>query len=164
MNTEATKAHDIGPRKFQVGHVVKRVDSNAEGEVQAEFIGTVVAIYTEISKPHHRVDVRWASGSKSYRPEDGLEKADRSELHVMSAAELTDAMEALGPMWGLDRPLQNSEMARALRLGGRDPGRSVQDWLTGSTNITGPVQVAIKMMIAGALPPDSLDTIIRRKG
>lgn len=154
MNAEQMKNLGIPPRRFQVGNTVKCENG----------IGTVVAIYTEVSKPHHRVDVRWARGSKSYREEDGLEKADKSELHVMEPKELAAALEKLGPMWGLDRPLQNSEMARALRLGGRDPGRSVQDWLTGSTNITGPVQVAISMMLAGSMPPDPMDTIVRKRG
>lgn len=79
----------------------------------------------------------------------------------MGAPELVAALDRLGRAWGLDRPLHNSELARALRLGGRDPGRSVQDWVTGKTAITGPVQVAILMMLAGAMPPDPLDTIIR---
>lgn len=158
----------IAPRRFQVGHVVKRIDRNAEGEVQAEFVGTVVAIDTDDhNTPHHRVDVRWANGTKSYRPEDGLEKADKSELHFMSAADVASAMAKLGAMWGLDRPLHNAELGRALRLTGRDVGATVQEWLRpidkGGRNVTGPVQVAIEMMLAGAMPPDPLDTVIRRR-
>lgn len=68
----------------------------------------------------------------------------------------------LGTMWGLDRPLHNSELARALRLGGRDPGRSVQDWSTGATRISGPASVAIQMMLAGAVPPDPMPIIVAR--
>ena len=158
MDKATMKAHGIGPRKFQVGHCVRRDDG---------FAGTVVAIETDINKPHHRVTIRWANGTKSYRPEDGLTKIDRSELHVMTADDLAAAMTRLGEMWGLDRPIHNAELGRALRLQGRDPGATVQEWLRpladGGRQPTGPVQVAIAMMLAGAMPPDPLDTIIRRR-
>jgi hypothetical protein len=52
-------------------------------------------------------------------------------------------------MWGLGRPLHAAELARALRLQGRDPGRSVLDWEAGKTPISGPVSVAIDAMLAG---------------
>lgn len=154
----------IAPRKFRVGHVVKRIDSNAEGEAQATFVGTVVSIETnEFAKPHHRVEVRWANGSKSYRPEDGLVQADKSELYVMTPDDVIAAKTTLGAAWGLGRPLHNSELARALRMQGRDPGATVEAWLKpGGNAITGPVQVAIKMMLSGALPPDPMEIIVRR--
>lgn len=72
----------------------------------------------------------------------------------VTPAQIRKARSTLGKMWGLDRPLFASELARALRLSGRDPGRSVLDWESGKTTITGPVSVAIEMMLAGAEPPD----------
>lgn len=79
----------------------------------------------------------------------------------MIGADIIAAKATLGKAWGLERPLHNSEMARSLRLGGRDPGRSVEDWITGKTSVTGPVSVAIELMLAGAIPPDPLTSILR---
>jgi|GEM_PF-1178896 len=98
------------------------------------------------------------------RQPDAQKRLDEYELRPDPGAEIIIAKTRLGEMWGLSRALHNFELARALRLGGRDPGRSVQDWITGKTKVTGPVQVAIEMMLAGAMPPDPLDTIIGRRG
>lgn len=78
----------------------------------------------------------------------------------MTGDELYAARETLGRMWGLARPLHYSEVGRALRLGGRDPGETVEKWATGD-GPTGPASVAIAMMLAGAPPPDPLDDILR---
>jgi hypothetical protein len=56
-------------------------------------------------------------------------------------------------MWGLDRPLHAAELARALRLAGRDPGLTILRWERGVTTVSGPASVAIDMMLAGAKPP-----------
>lgn len=72
----------------------------------------------------------------------------------MSPEELYAARRALGDMWGLGRPLHASEMGRALRLGGRDPGESIRDYERGKTRISGPMSVAVEMMLAGAKPPN----------
>lgn len=85
----------------------------------------------------------------------------------MTGDELHAAKATLGEMWGVGRPLLNSEMGRALRLGGRDPGRSIEDYITGKTQISGPISVAVEMMLAGASPPDYLDRIVvwdKRRG
>lgn len=79
----------------------------------------------------------------------------------MTGDEFRDARATLGKMWGFGRPLHMSEIARALRLSGRDPGRSVRDWESGATPISGPVSVAVEMWLAGAMPPDALDLIKR---
>jgi hypothetical protein len=63
-------------------------------------------------------------------------------------------------MWGLGRPLHRSELGRALRLDARDPGESVAIWERRGP--TGPVAVAISMMLAGAMPPDPVSEIVRR--
>ena len=74
----------------------------------------------------------------------------------MTGEELHDARRTLGMMWGFDRPLHASELGRALRLAGRDPGRSVLDWEAGKFPISGPVSVAVQMMLGGCLPPDGI--------
>lgn len=74
----------------------------------------------------------------------------------MTPAELHAARRTLGELWGFGRPLHASELGRALRLGGRDPGESIRDYERGKTKISGPMSVAVEMMLRGALPPDGL--------
>ena len=74
----------------------------------------------------------------------------------MTPERLRFAREHLGPKWGLSRPLHYAELGRALRLGGRDPGRLISGYERGSVAIPGPLSVAVDMMMAGALPPDGL--------
>jgi len=70
----------------------------------------------------------------------------------LTGAQLRKARATLGSLWGLGRPLRAAELGRLLRLRGRDPGESVLDWEAGAP-ISGPVSVAIEMMLAGAKPP-----------
>jgi hypothetical protein len=70
------------------------------------------------------------------------------ELHASRAR--------LGQLWGFGRPLHASEMGRALRLSGRDPGASVRDYERGTTKISGPVSALVDMFLAGCLPPDGI--------
>ena len=81
----------------------------------------------------------------------------------MTRNQLIAARKKLGQMAGLDRPLHKSELGRALRLQGRDPGASVHDWERKGT-ITGPASVAIEMMLAGAEPPDGWEAVLRGDG
>ncbi len=74
----------------------------------------------------------------------------------MTGPELRDARATLGEMWGKGRPLHMSELGRALRLGGRDPGASIRDYERGTTGISGPLSVAVSMMLRGAIPPDGI--------
>jgi hypothetical protein len=74
----------------------------------------------------------------------------------MTPAGLYAARRTLGELWGFGRPLHASEMGRALRLGGRDPGESIRDYERGKTRISGPMSVAVEMMLKGSLPPDGL--------
>lgn len=74
----------------------------------------------------------------------------------MTPAELHAARRTLGELWGFGRPLHASELGRVLRLGGRDPGESIRDYERGKTKISGPMSVAVEMMLRGALPPDGL--------
>jgi hypothetical protein len=68
-----------------------------------------------------------------------------------------EARSRLGELWGFGRPLYAAELARALRLRGRDPGQTVLRWETGKAPVSGPASVAIEMMLAGAVPPDHLE-------
>ena len=72
----------------------------------------------------------------------------------MTGPELRDARRTLGEMWGRSRPLTMTEMGRILRLKGREPGEAIRDWERGA-GPTGPASVAIEMMLAGAMPPNS---------
>lgn len=77
----------------------------------------------------------------------------------MTPETLRDARAVLGELWGFGRPLNFTELGRALRLGGKDPGESVRDYERGKTKISGPMSAAIDMMLAGAPPPDGLEEI-----
>lgn len=79
-----------------------------------------------------------------------------NETGSMTPEELHSARATLGKLWGKDRPLHASELGRALRLGGRDPGESIRDYERGKTAISGPLSVAVEMMLAGMLPPDGV--------
>ena len=77
----------------------------------------------------------------------------------MNGDELRQARATLGELWGLGRALKMSEMGRALRLGGRDPGESIRDYERGKTSIGGPISVAVEMMLDGAMPRGGLEAI-----
>ena len=74
----------------------------------------------------------------------------------MTGDEMHDARGRLGQLWGFGRPLRASELGRVLRLSGRDPGASIRDYERGKTAISGPLSVAVEMMLAGAIPPDGI--------
>lgn len=74
----------------------------------------------------------------------------------MTGPDLRAARAALGNMWGKGRPLRMAEIGRALRLGPKDPGESIRDYERGDTRISGPISVAVEMMLKGALPPDGI--------
>lgn len=74
----------------------------------------------------------------------------------MTPDDLRTARATLGQLWGFGRPLHASELGRALRLGGRDPGESIRDYERGKTRISGPMSVAVEMFLRGSLPPDGM--------
>lgn len=74
----------------------------------------------------------------------------------MTPDDLYAARRTLGDLWGFGRPVHASELGRALRLAGRDPGESIRDYERGKTKISGPVSVAVEMMLRGAIPPDGI--------
>ena len=71
----------------------------------------------------------------------------------MKREALYAARGCLGYCWGKGRRLFASELGRALRMGGRDPGLSILNYEAGRTKIPGPVSVAVEMFMAGAPPP-----------
>lgn len=77
----------------------------------------------------------------------------------MTGDDLYNARRALGELWGLGRPLHMAEMGRALRLGGKDVGASIRDYERKDT-VSGPISVAVDMMLKGAPPPDPLAAIV----
>lgn len=81
----------------------------------------------------------------------------------MTPDQLRDARAKLGKMWGLKRPLHMSEMGRALRLGGRDPGQSIRDYERSKTPISGPISALVETYLAGAHPVDGLAAITKRQ-
>ena len=70
----------------------------------------------------------------------------------MTPTEFRDARGVLGHRWGLDRPLTLSEFGRVLRLGGDRPAVSVRDYERGKTTVSGPLSLAVELMLAGARP------------
>lgn len=72
----------------------------------------------------------------------------------MTPTEIYAARRRLGELWGLDRPLFVLEMARALRMSPASAGKTIGEWESGKSKPSGPVQVALTMMLAGAQPPD----------
>lgn len=76
----------------------------------------------------------------------------------MTGRDIRRARRKLGAMWDLGRPLRAAELGRLLRLQGRDPGATVLAWEAGSP-VTGPVSVAVEMMLAGAVPPTMAEAL-----
>lgn len=72
----------------------------------------------------------------------------------MTGDELRAARSRLGELWGLGRPLKMAELGRVLGLGGRDPGANVRDYERGTTRISGPLALAVDLMLDGARPVD----------
>lgn len=81
----------------------------------------------------------------------------------MTRDDLRDARRTLGEAWGLDRPLTLMEMAQVLRLSGRDPGQSLWDYERGKTTISGPLSLAVELLLAGGRPPE-VDELLEQAG
>jgi hypothetical protein len=84
-----------------------------------------------------------------------------AELEHWTGDRIRDARARLGDAWALGRPLKMAELARACRLGGRDPGATIRDYETGKTRISGPLSALLELYLAGAMPPDPLEAILR---
>jgi len=82
----------------------------------------------------------------------------------LNGKQLREARGRLGDLWGLGRPLHMTEMGRVLRLGVADPGQSIRDYERGTTKISGPVSLAIELLLSGALPPGGFRQYLRGEG
>lgn len=69
----------------------------------------------------------------------------------MTGPEFRQARAVIGARHGLGRPLRAAEMARLLKLRGTNAGATVLGWETG-VEVSGPVSVAVELMIAGGKP------------
>lgn len=58
----------------------------------------------------------------------------------------------LGEMWGLERSLTRTELARALNLSDKSGGNYIARMERVSVEVTGPLECALRMMLAGAIP------------
>jgi hypothetical protein len=74
--------------------------------------------------------------------------------------QLSEAMNVLGALWGLDRPVTPRELGKALELNPKNPARPIQDWLEGRRRPNEATLVAIEMMRLGALPPRGLREVL----
>jgi hypothetical protein len=73
--------------------------------------------------------------------------------------DLSVARVRLGTIWGLDRPITKRELARALGLSPRYGDEHIAKVENGKTNLSGPIEVAVRMMLAGAKPHTMADVI-----
>jgi hypothetical protein len=81
----------------------------------------------------------------------------------MTPDDLRAARRILGARWNLGRELRMSELGRAVRMPGKDPGQSIRDYEDGITRIPGPLSAAVDMLLNGAEPPDGV-AVIRKAG
>lgn len=66
--------------------------------------------------------------------------------------DLGEARCRLGDLWGLGRPLHESELGAALELSAAKPGDSIRHMEHHPHRITGPISVAVKAMLDGFVP------------
>lgn len=79
----------------------------------------------------------------------------------MTAAGLSAARRILGERWGLGGAMSAADFGRLLGFSGRDPGLTVLDYEKGKRPVTGPVALAVQLMLDGARPAD-LEAKLRR--
>jgi hypothetical protein len=77
----------------------------------------------------------------------------------MKPEEITAAREALGRRWRLGRAITLGELGMLLRLAPGSSWKTVEDWETGRRPPSGPVSVAIELMVAGADPEHLADVL-----
>jgi hypothetical protein len=75
-------------------------------------------------------------------------------IPVMTAAQVRAALTQLGHMWRLGRAAYPEEVAHELGLGGPDPGRMVERWVSGSSQPSGPCSRLLQALLAGYRPSE----------
>lgn len=66
--------------------------------------------------------------------------------------DIAEARENIGKLWGLNRAITKAELARALKLSPEHGGDYIGRIEKGAANLAGPAEVAIEMMLDGAVP------------
>jgi hypothetical protein len=79
---------------------------------------------------------------------------------MVTGADITAARNKLGVLWELGRPLGAAELGHLLRLGG-DPRHKILEMERDKRMVSGPVSVAIEMMLGGCKPP-TFETFARQ--
>lgn len=87
-----------------------------------------------------------------------------STSQIDSATYVSAARAKLGRLWGLDRDLTRAELARALDLspvhGGGFVSKLEIDDESRRATLTGPVRVAIQLMLDGGVP-DTMSSVVK---
>jgi hypothetical protein len=88
-----------------------------------------------------------------------------TEVNKVLDLDIADSRDQLGRMWGLGRSLSRAELARALALSPVHGGSHVSKLELPKDNprratLTGPIAVAIRMMLNGAVPATA-DSIVK---
>jgi len=65
---------------------------------------------------------------------------------------ISEVRRELGLLWGLDRTLTKVELARALSLSPDHGADHIARLEKGKTTMSGPIEVALRMMLSGAKP------------
>lgn len=109
--------------------------------------------------PHvqaRKMDGRWEDLrvlSDSFAREGGAEHAP------MTGEQLACARRTLSAQWGIS--LSAADFGRLLGFVGRDPGLTVLDYEKGKRPVSGPVTLAVQLMLDGARPSDLEDRLRR---
>jgi hypothetical protein len=81
-----------------------------------------------------------------------IEAETAAESAPKRALSIPLVREDLGRIWGLGRAITRAELARALDLSPRFGGSHISKLESGKTTLSGPIEVAIRMMLDGARP------------
>ncbi len=75
---------------------------------------------------------------------------------MMDKYDITRARGRLGEWWGVNRPLSAIELARALGLSPRNGDDHVRNMENGKSAVSGPIEMLLRLYMAGAVPPDDV--------
>jgi len=89
----------------------------------------------------------------------------KKEPERPAGLDIAQARHDLGRLWGLERDLTRAELARALDLSPKHGGSHISKLELPDDNprkatLTGPIEVAIRMMLKGAVP-HTVDKIVK---
>lgn len=81
-----------------------------------------------------------------------LQEPEGKAAPATKTLSISKVRDDLGHLWGLERSLTRAELARALDLSPRYGGSHISKLEAGKTTLSGPIEVAIRMMLKGAVP------------